>query len=35
MPEIRDPLGLSAPEQRAVAQTVEEQVSELSTALFN
>ena len=33
--EIRDPLGLSAPEQRAVARTVEVQVSELATALFD
>ena len=35
LPEIRDPLGLSVPEQRAVAQTVEKQVSELATALFD
>ena len=35
MTEIRDPLGLSAPEQRAVAQAVEVQVSELATALFD
>jgi protein-tyrosine-phosphatase len=35
LPEIRDPLGLSAPEQRAVARAVEEQVSELAAALFD
>jgi len=35
MTEIRDPLGLSAPEQRAVAQAVEVQVSEVATALFD
>ena len=35
MPEIPDPLGLSAPEQRAVARTVQEQVSELAAALFD
>jgi protein-tyrosine phosphatase len=35
LPEIRDPLGLSAPQQRAIARTVEEQVSELAAALFD
>jgi protein-tyrosine-phosphatase len=33
--EIRDPLGLPAPEQRAVAQAVEVQVSELAASLFD
>jgi protein-tyrosine-phosphatase len=35
LPEIRDPLGLPAPEQRAVARAVEEQVTELAAALFD
>jgi protein-tyrosine-phosphatase len=35
LPEIRDPLGLSAPEQRAVARAVEGHVSELAAALFD
>jgi protein-tyrosine phosphatase len=35
MTEIRDPLGLPAPEQRAVAEAVEVQVSELADALFD
>jgi protein-tyrosine-phosphatase len=35
LPEIRDPLGLPAPEQRAVARAVEEQVSALAAALFD
>ncbi len=35
LPEIRDPLGLPAPEQRAVARAVEDQVSELAAALFD
>jgi protein-tyrosine-phosphatase len=35
LPEVPDPLGLSAPEQRAVARTVEEQVSKLAAALFD
>jgi protein-tyrosine-phosphatase len=35
LPEIPDPLGLSAPEQRAVARTVDEQVSALVVALFD
>jgi protein-tyrosine-phosphatase len=34
-PEIPDPLGLSEPHQRAVARTVEEQVSELAARLFD
>ena len=34
LPEIRDPLGLPAPEQRAVARAVEKQASELASALF-
>lgn len=35
LPEIPDPLGLSVPEQRAVARAVEEQVSSLAAALFD
>jgi protein-tyrosine-phosphatase len=35
LPEIPDPLGLSAPEQRAVARSVEQQVSELAALLFD
>jgi protein-tyrosine-phosphatase len=35
LPEIRDPLGLPAPEQRAVARAVEDQVSKLTAALFD
>lgn len=35
LPEIRDPLGLPAPEQRAVAHAVEEQAARLAAALFD
>ena len=35
LPEIPDPLGLSGPEQRAIAHIVEEQVAELAAALFD
>ena len=35
LPEIRDPLGLPAPEQRAVARAVEEQAAALAGALFD
>jgi hypothetical protein len=35
LPEIRDPLGLPAPDQRAVAHAVEEQAARLAAALFD
>jgi protein-tyrosine-phosphatase len=35
IPEIADPLGLSAPVQRDIAHEVEEQVAELSEQLFD
>jgi protein-tyrosine-phosphatase len=35
LPEIQDPLGLPAPEQRAVARAVDEHVSKLAAALFD
>ena len=34
LPELRDPLGLSAPEQRETARELAEQVSELADELF-
>ena len=35
LPEIADPLGRAAPDQRRIAREVEEQVSELAAALFD
>lgn len=35
VPEIRDPLGASAPEQREIAREVERQVCDLASALFD
>jgi protein-tyrosine-phosphatase len=35
LPEIRDPLGLSAPEQREIAREVARQVRDLAEALFD
>ena len=35
LPEIRDPLGLSAPAQRDIARQVEHQVSDLAATLFD